>query len=204
MRARLFRRRPSAATSTRQPTTSTRSSASSITKRRQLGDLPAQPLWPQDAQLLRQGAQPGSRPTRDNLLGTDDRGRDLLAQLIYGFRVSVLFGAGAHGHRRRCSGVIDRRDPGLLRRQDRPGLPALHRDLGLDARAVPADHLQRDLRAQRGAAADPAEPVRLDGAVATTCAPNSCATGRWTMCGRRGRWAWATAGSCGATSCPTA
>ncbi len=32
-----------------------------------------------------------SRPTRDNWLGTDDRGRDLLAQLIYGFRVSVLF-----------------------------------------------------------------------------------------------------------------
>ena len=32
-----------------------------------------------------------SRPTGDNLLGTDDRGRDLLAQLIYGFRVSVLF-----------------------------------------------------------------------------------------------------------------
>jgi len=32
-----------------------------------------------------------SRPTRDNLLGTDDRGRDLLAQLIYGFRLSVLF-----------------------------------------------------------------------------------------------------------------
>ena len=32
-----------------------------------------------------------SRPTRDNWLGTDDRGRDLLAQLLYGFRVSVLF-----------------------------------------------------------------------------------------------------------------
>ena len=32
-----------------------------------------------------------SAPTRDNWLGTDDRGRDLLAQLIYGFRVSVLF-----------------------------------------------------------------------------------------------------------------
>ncbi len=32
-----------------------------------------------------------SKPTRDNLLGTDDRGRDLLAQLIYGFRLSVLF-----------------------------------------------------------------------------------------------------------------
>ncbi|GAA3992656.1 ABC transporter permease [Comamonas faecalis] len=33
-----------------------------------------------------------SGPSRDNWLGTDDRGRDLLAQLIYGFRVSVLFG----------------------------------------------------------------------------------------------------------------
>ena len=30
-------------------------------------------------------------PSGENLLGTDDRGRDLLAQLIYGFRVSVLF-----------------------------------------------------------------------------------------------------------------
>ncbi len=32
-----------------------------------------------------------SPPTADNWLGTDDRGRDLLAQLLYGFRVSVLF-----------------------------------------------------------------------------------------------------------------
>jgi microcin C transport system permease protein len=32
-----------------------------------------------------------SAPTRANWFGTDDRGRDLLAQLIYGFRVSVLF-----------------------------------------------------------------------------------------------------------------
>ena len=33
-----------------------------------------------------------SPPTKDNLLGTDDRGRDVLARLIYGFRLSVLFG----------------------------------------------------------------------------------------------------------------
>ena len=31
-------------------------------------------------------------PAAANWLGTDDRGRDLLAQLLYGFRVSVLFG----------------------------------------------------------------------------------------------------------------
>ena len=30
-------------------------------------------------------------PSRDNILGTDDKGRDLLARLIYGFRVSVVF-----------------------------------------------------------------------------------------------------------------
>ena len=33
-----------------------------------------------------------SPPTGENLLGTDDRGRDVLARLIYGFRLSVLFG----------------------------------------------------------------------------------------------------------------
>ena len=31
-------------------------------------------------------------PSRANLLGTDDQGRDLAARLIYGFRISVLFG----------------------------------------------------------------------------------------------------------------
>ncbi|BCB26723.1 ABC transporter permease [Sulfurimicrobium lacus] len=30
-------------------------------------------------------------PSRHNLFGTDDRGRDVLARLIYGFRISVLF-----------------------------------------------------------------------------------------------------------------
>ena len=30
-------------------------------------------------------------PSSENFFGSDDRGRDLLAQLIYGFRVSVLF-----------------------------------------------------------------------------------------------------------------
>ncbi|MHB1348285.1 MAG: ABC transporter permease [Desulfobulbaceae bacterium] len=33
-----------------------------------------------------------SSPTRENYLGTDDRGRDVLARLVYGFRLSVLFG----------------------------------------------------------------------------------------------------------------
>ena len=33
-----------------------------------------------------------SPPTRENWLGTDDQGRDVLARAIYGFRISVLFG----------------------------------------------------------------------------------------------------------------
>ena len=33
-----------------------------------------------------------SPPSAVNLLGTDDRGRDVLARLIYGFRLSVFFG----------------------------------------------------------------------------------------------------------------
>ena len=37
------------------------------------------------------GAVP-SEPDSVNWLGTDDKGRDVLARIIYGFRISVLFG----------------------------------------------------------------------------------------------------------------
>ena len=33
-----------------------------------------------------------SRPTAKNILGTDDQGRDVAARVIYGFRISVVFG----------------------------------------------------------------------------------------------------------------
>lgn len=33
-----------------------------------------------------------SKPDNENLLGTDDQARDVVARLIYGFRISVLFG----------------------------------------------------------------------------------------------------------------
>jgi microcin C transport system permease protein len=48
------------------------------------------PYGPKTLNYFAQAPNP-SGPTRENWLGTDDRGRDLLAQLIYGFRVSVLF-----------------------------------------------------------------------------------------------------------------
>jgi microcin C transport system permease protein len=74
-----------------------------------------------------------------NWLGTDDQGRDVTARLIYGFRISVLFGLIADRavlHRRRCS----RCSAGLFRRLDRPAVPAFHRDLDVDPDALPADH----------------------------------------------------------------
>ena len=49
------------------------------------------PYGPNTLNYFAKEPNPG-RPSRDNLLGTDERGRDLLAQLLYGFRLSVLFG----------------------------------------------------------------------------------------------------------------
>ncbi len=48
------------------------------------------PYGPKTLNYFAQAPNP-SAPSADNWLGTDDRGRDLLAQLIYGFRISVLF-----------------------------------------------------------------------------------------------------------------
>lgn len=52
---------------------------------------PLNPYGPRTINYFAKEPNP-SAPSRDNLFGTDDRGRDLLAQLIYGFRLSVLFG----------------------------------------------------------------------------------------------------------------
>ncbi len=54
-------------------------------------------LWPPirysyDTVVLDLPGPAPSPPTRQNLLGTDDQARDVLARVIYGFRISVLFG----------------------------------------------------------------------------------------------------------------
>jgi len=59
---------------------------------------PAAPTWllsDEDCRTVRNGAERGIKGCRDlewNWFGTDDQGRDVLARLIYGFRISVLFG----------------------------------------------------------------------------------------------------------------
>ena len=54
-------------------------------------------LWPlvpysYDTHIPDLGAPAPSPPTLDNWLGTDDQARDVAARIIYGFRISVLFG----------------------------------------------------------------------------------------------------------------
>ncbi len=57
---------------------------------------PAPPTWLlKDEQCKVQAQKAGGSTCRDiewNWLGTDDQGRDVVARLIYGFRLSVLFG----------------------------------------------------------------------------------------------------------------
>jgi microcin C transport system permease protein len=51
------------------------------------------PLIPFDYRTITDAPGPyPAAPSRTNWLGTDDQGRDVLARLIYGFRISVLFG----------------------------------------------------------------------------------------------------------------
>jgi microcin C transport system permease protein len=57
---------------------------------------PSKPTWllteEQCKQVVEKKGLKGCRDLEYNWLGTDDQGRDLVARLIYGFRISVLFG----------------------------------------------------------------------------------------------------------------
>lgn len=52
--------------------------------------MPLIPYGPNEA-LLDLPGEPPHPPSRQHLLGTDDRGRDVLVRLIYGFRISMTF-----------------------------------------------------------------------------------------------------------------
>ena len=105
----------------------------------------------------------------------------MLARLIYGFRISVLFGLIltvcqlGHRHRRR-------RGAGLFRRLGRSLLPALHRDLVGLPTLYPADHpLQR--RRRRASGGCSASCCCSAGRRwSAWCAPSSCARATSTTC----------------------
>ena len=57
---------------------------------------PSKPTWmlteAQCKEVVEKKGLKGCRDLEYNWLGTDDQGRDVVARLIYGFRISVLFG----------------------------------------------------------------------------------------------------------------
>lgn len=52
--------------------------------------MPLIPYGPYESNL-KQNESPPYPPSKQHVLGTDDRGRDLLVRLFYGFRISVFF-----------------------------------------------------------------------------------------------------------------
>ena len=56
------------------------------------GGIMVWPLIEYSYRTINLGRRALSPPSADNWLGTDDQGRDVAARLIYGFRISVLFG----------------------------------------------------------------------------------------------------------------
>ena len=102
-------------------------------QRRQLGAVHLQRIRRQDHRLLRAQRRPGA-PGQRPLLGTDDAGRDMVARLLYGFRISILFGL-ALTIVGTLLGILIGARAGLFRRAHRPRRAARDRDLELDARS---------------------------------------------------------------------
>jgi microcin C transport system permease protein len=61
--------------------------------RQDAGNWVLMPLYPYspNESLLDQPGSPPHAPSREHLFGTDDRGRDVLVRLAYGFNISVTF-----------------------------------------------------------------------------------------------------------------
>ncbi|MBI2566792.1 MAG: ABC transporter permease [Candidatus Schekmanbacteria bacterium] len=55
--------------------------------------MPPHPYSPLETVVI-EGDRPPAAPTWGHPLGTDDRGRDILARLVYGFRISMTFAIG--------------------------------------------------------------------------------------------------------------
>ncbi len=168
---------------------------------------PTAPFWLMGAEERCSGypqgaADPGCSFGNLNWLGTDDQARDVLARVIYGFRISVLFGlvlticsavigvtAGA------MQGYFGGWTDLLLQRfiEIWSSMPVLY--ILLDHRRDPAARLLRAARAS--CCSSPGS------ASSASCAPSSCAPATSNMCAPPARSASTTGRSCGGTCCRT-
>ena len=107
--------------------------------------MPPYPYGPNESLLDLPGSPPHP-PSRAHPFGTDDRGRDVLVRLAYGFNISLTFALLVMLLRRRRR-HRRRRAARLLRRQARHARPARHRDLVVAAVSLHDHHRQLDRRA---------------------------------------------------------
>lgn len=143
-----------------------------------------------------------AKPSERHILGTDDRGRDLLARLVYGFRDSLLFAlvltvvttvigvvAGA------VQGYFGGKTDLLMQRfiEVWGGMPELYLLIILSSFFNPGLLILLVLLSLFGWMGL-SDYVRAE----------FLKTVRPIMFWRRAQWAWATVKSCGAISCPTA
>jgi len=61
--------------------------------------MPLYPYHPNESLLLEPGLEgrPPHAPSTTHWMGTDNRGRDVFARLVYGFQISITFGLGVVG-----------------------------------------------------------------------------------------------------------
>lgn len=102
-----------------------------------------------------------SPPSARHWLGTDNVARDVMARIIYGFRLSVLFGL-ALTILSSVVGIGVGAVQGFFWRLGGPDRPAPGRNLGGYASAVPVDHSGEPGADQRIHAARPAAAIFLD------------------------------------------
>ena len=69
--------------------------------------MPPYPYHPNESLLLEDhlDGEPPHKPSRHHWLGTDDRGRDVFARLVYGYRISITFALGVLSMAY-CMGII--------------------------------------------------------------------------------------------------
>jgi microcin C transport system permease protein len=132
-----------------------------------------------------------SPPDANHLLGTDDTARDVAARVIYGFRLSILFTLIVTTIAS-IIGIVAGALQGFFGGLARPDLPAVHRDLGVDALTLHHHHHVRDPGAKFLASGVPHGALRLACARGRGAGRISAGRGTSSMFGRPARSACRT------------
>ena len=147
-------------------------------------------------------SDPQLRPRQLNWLGTDDQGRDVIARLIYGFRISVLFGLTLT-IASSIIGVIAGAVQGYFGGWIDLVFQRFIEIWTADPDPLSADHPRRPSSPRTSGFCSPSCCCSPGSRSSAWCGPSSCAAAISNMCGRHAPSACPTPRSCSSTSCPT-